>query len=344
MLQKCYIKKILPDFIVCLFVLNVVTTASAATLVWSGEGTDDLASNPVNWSGSVAPQRRSDVVFDSTSSKDCTWDLNITISSFNINPGYNGTVTIDTGLIIDNGFTWTGEGGDNIASNPLNWSGGTVPQDGDNIDFVGGYDCLWDLDISPASLRMDTGYTGTVTLLTDLSIAGNLSIEGGFLNLNGKSLIADGDLLIGLNGTLYAVSSIIQVKGNWINRGAFDSGTSTVVLTGTTQTVYGDNTFYNLVKTSDSGDTLYFEAGRTQTILNNLTLKGTAGNLLLLRGTESEIFWSIDPGGTRDISYADIKDMKNVNQVGLVTDNSNNSVNNSNIYFDIDQCMQVPDP
>jgi hypothetical protein len=338
--QKYYIEKILSAFIVCLFVLNLTLNASAATLVWSGEGTDDLASNPVNWSGSVAPQRGSDVAFDSTSSRNCTWDLNVTVSSFNINPGYTGAVSIDAGLTIDNGFTWTGEGSDDLASNPANWTGGTVPRDGDNIDFDEGMkDCLWDLGISPASLKMGDGFTGTVTLITGLSIAGDLSIEGGFLNSNDNALIVDGDLLIGLNGTLYAASSIVQIKGDWINRGAFASGTSTVILNGTNQSVYGDNTFYNLIKTSASADTIYFEAARTQTILNNLTLKGAAGNLLLLRGTESETFWFIDPGSTRNISYTDIKDMKNINQVGAVSDHSNNSGNNSNVYFDIDQCM-----
>lgn len=344
MLQKCCIKKILPVFIVCLFVLNVVTTASAATLVWSGGGADDLASNSFNWTGSVSPQIRDAVIFDSISSKNCTWDLNITLSSFNINPGYDGTVTINADLAIDNGFTWSGEGGDNLASNPANWSGGATPQEGDNIILDGINGCLWDLNISPASLRLGQGFTGTVTLITAMSIAGDLSIEGGTLNLNDNALSADGDLLIGLNGTLYAASSIVRVKGDWINRGAFISGTSTVVLIGTNQTVYGDNTFYNLVKTSDSVDTIYFEAGRTQTILNNLTLKGTSDNLLLLRGTESGTFWFIDPGSTRNISYADIMDMINVNQVGITTDNSHNSGNNSKVYFDIDQCILVPDP
>jgi len=339
MLERRYIRGITTAFIFCIFVHTVVAAAGAATRTWSGGGADDLASNAANWTGSISPQTGDAVVFNSTSSNNCTWDLNITLSSFNINPGYTGTVIIDAGLTIDNGFTWTGEGGDTLASNPANWSGGVVPQDGDNIEFDGVNDCLWDLDISPDSLRMSTGFTGTVTLITNLSITCDLSIEGGFLNLNDKALIADGHLSIGLNGTLYAASSTVQIKGDWINRGDFISGTSTVALIGTNQTVFGDNIFYNLVKTSGSDDTIYFEAGTTQTILNNLTLKGTAGDLLLLRSTVNESLWSINPGSTRNISYADIRDMKNINQQGIAADNAHDSGNNRNVYFDIDQCL-----
>ncbi len=339
MLHTYTIKKILPDLIVCLFVLNLAVTAGAATLTWSGGGADDLASTPGNWFGAVSPHHADAVIFDSTSSGNCTWDLNITLSSFNIHPGYTGTVTIDAGLIINNGVTWTGEGGDTLSSNPANWSGGAAPQDGDHIDFDGIKDCLWDLDISPASLTMGPGFTGSVTLITDLSIAGDLSVEGGLLNAHDNALRTNGDLLIGVDGTLYATSSLIQVNGDWINKGAFDSGTSTVMLGGSHQTVYGDNTFYNFVKTAVSAATLNVEAARTQKILNNLTLQGTAGHLLVLRSTESETSWFIDPVSTRNISYADIRDMKNINQIGVAADNSHNSGNNSNVSFDINQCM-----
>jgi len=339
MLPKLDARRILPAVVACLFMINAAATAGAATLIWSGRGADNLASNPVNWTGVVSPQSGDAVIFDSTPSNNCTWDLNITLSSFNIGPGYAGAVTIDAGVTVDNGFTWTGEGSDNLASNPSNWSGDAVPKDGDNIDFDGMKDCLWDLDISPAFLRMGPGFTGLVTLITDLSIAGGLSVDGGFLTLNNKALRVDGDLLIGLNGTFYAASSVIYLKGDWINKGTYDSGISTVILNGANQTVYDNNTFYNLVKKSDSADTLYFEAGSAQTILNNLILKGTAGNLLFLRSTVSGKFWHFGPGSTRDISYADIRDMKNVNQVGVAADNSINSGNNGNVHFDIDQCI-----
>jgi len=339
MLYKSCIKNLFPGFFVCLLVFTAAPSTGAGTFVWSGSGTDNLASNPANWTGSVSPQNGDAVAFDSTSSMACIWDLNITVSSFNINPGYTGTVTIAADLTIDNGITWAGEGGDNLASNPANWSGGNTPQDGVNIDFDGMSDCLWDLDISPASLKMGSGFTGTVTLLRDLSISGYLSIEGGSLNLNDKALNTDGHLLIGPEGALYASSSTIRVNGDWTNMGTFDPGASTLILGGTDQTVYGDNAFYNLVKTSDSADNLYFEASRTQTVFNNLTLKGRAGTLLFLRSTVSGAFWSVDPAGSRYISYADIKDMNNANQAGVAADNSINSGNIINVYFDIDQCM-----
>lgn len=339
MLQQCYSKKISLVFIACFFALISTSSAGASTLIWSGGDTGNLASSPGNWNGGVSPRSGDTVVFDITSSKNCTWDLDLTLSSFNINPGYTGTVTIAAGLTIDNGFTWTGDGGDYLASNPANWSGGTAPQDGDNINFEGINDCQWDLDISPASLKMAPGFTGTIRLTTDLSIAGNLSMEGGVLDLNKKALSVDGDLLIGFSGTLYATSSNIKVKGNWINNGAFDPGTSTVILNGANQIVYDNNIFYNLVKTTSSAGTLYFETGVTQTILNNLTLTGTAGRLLLLRGTAGGRQWYLDARGPRQIAFAGIMDLNSINPVNIDASDSADSGNNININFSGPDCL-----
>ncbi|MEW6600226.1 MAG: hypothetical protein AB1499_04590 [Nitrospirota bacterium] len=336
---ECCIKKLLPNFIAFLLALSFTGAAGAATHIWSGGGAEELASNPGNWEGGVPPQSGSDVVFDDTSSKNCTWDLNITLSSFNISPGYEGSIIINADLVVDNPFTWTGAGGDTLASNPANWSGGAMPQSGDNLDFDGTKDCMWDLNISPGSLILDTGFSGTITLITYLSISGGLYIKGGLLDLNDKSLTVLGDIVIGPDGTLDATSSVIQLRGDWINSGVFIAGTSMVILNGPDQTIYGDNTFYNLVKTSAYGNTLYFESGRTLTVLNNLILTGTAGTLLSLRSSDNDTSWAIDPGGSRRISHTDIRDMRNINPVGLDAENSVDSGNTDNVYFDIDQCL-----
>ncbi|RJQ57078.1 MAG: hypothetical protein C4526_00030 [Nitrospiraceae bacterium] len=332
--------------VICILLIFYLSRSiTAATLTWSGSGSDNLASNPANWSVGRMPQNGDKVVFDAASSKDCIWDLPITISSLTITSGYTGKVILsDTQLIIEKFKTWNGGGADSLASNPANWSDNVIPQNGDKVlfDETTTKDCIWDINVAPASMSL-TGYTGTATLNTSLTINGSLGILSGVLNLNNRNLDIGDYLLIGINGNLYATSSTITVKSIWFNYGNFYPGTSTVILTGTNQTIYGNTIFYNLIKTVTSADTLYFEAGSTQTIINNLTLQGSANNLLLLRSTKNgQSFpeWYINPQGTRNISFADIKDLYCTNFTNIIVmPDSVNSGNNTGVSFGGSECI-----
>ncbi len=328
--------------LIILFLFGFAVSANAATVTWTGGGSDNLASNPANWSGNIKPQNGDDVVFDSTS-KDCTWDLTVKLASLSINTGYSGKVTLSSNanLTIAKNITWVG-GVDSYASNSANWANNEAPQDGDNVVFDGVNNCIWDINIAPASLKLNTGYSGTVTLNSNLTINGGLTIAGGILNLNNKALNIDGNMSININGSLYATSSNITVKGNWTNLGIFNSGTSIVILNGTNQTIYGNTTFYNLIKTVTSADTLYFEAGKTQTIVNNLTLQGASNNLLSLRSTQDGSYWYIDPQGTRNILYVDVKDLNNINFTTIVTTNSVDSGHNNSVSIGGSECVCLP--
>jgi len=81
--------------IIILSLFFFALAAHATTVTWTGGGSNDLASNSDNWSGGIAPQYGDDVVFNSTS-KNCTWDLDITLASLSINSGYTGTVTLSS--------------------------------------------------------------------------------------------------------------------------------------------------------------------------------------------------------------------------------------------------------
>jgi hypothetical protein len=76
---------------------------------------------------------------------------------------------------------WTGGGADNFASNPANWSGSIVPQNGDNLLFNGtsAKNCVWNINVPLGSLNFNSGYTGVFTLNTDLSITDSLIISDG---------------------------------------------------------------------------------------------------------------------------------------------------------------------
>jgi hypothetical protein len=354
LLRKVYCEENMKIKIITLIGFSILLLLSkgaiASTVTWTGRGSDNLASNPYNWVNNAIPQYGDDVVFDSTS-KDCTWNLSVILSSLTKTSGYTGKITKITGttLTIAKPRTWTGGGSNELASNPANWSIGLLPQNGDKVVFdnTSQINCIWDLNINPASLSI-TGYSGTITLNNSLTINENLMIAGGILNLNSKNLSVDGDLLIGLGGTLDASSSplvTITVKGNWANYGRFIYGFSTVIFAGTNQYIYGTTTFYNFIKTVTSADTLYFEAGSTQTVLNNLTLQGAANQLLSLRSTVNGSYWYIDPQGTRNISFADIKDMYNKNYTTVIfvpASNVVNTGNNNGVSFGGSECVCLP--
>ncbi len=334
--------------LIFLFLFGSVVSANAATLTWDGGGTNNLASNSINWSGNIIPQYGDNVIFDGTSTKDCTWDLPVTLASFTKKSAYTGKITKISGvsLTITNSKRWDGGGTNNFASNPANWSGNTAPQNGNKIVFdnTSSKNCTWDIDVAPASFNLNTGYSGTVTLNSNLTITGNLSVESGTLNLSNKALNVDGNVLIDISGSLYATSSTITVKGNWTNYGTFLPDTSTIILNGANQAIYGNNTFYNLTKTVTSADTLYFEAGKTQTIFDNLTLQGTSGNLLSLRSTQDGQYWYIDPRGTGNVSFANISDLYNLSFTNLIAINSTDSGHNTNVSFGGSECSCLDTP
>ncbi|HDH05385.1 MAG TPA: fibronectin type III domain-containing protein [Nitrospirae bacterium] len=101
-------KTILPALIIFLSLFILTLTADAATITWSGGGADNLASNTANWSGNALPQDGDDLVFDSTSTKECTWDIYVTPLTLTIDAAYTGTITLNTELTVTGDVVITG--------------------------------------------------------------------------------------------------------------------------------------------------------------------------------------------------------------------------------------------
>ena len=72
-----------------------LTTQAGAVRVWSGAGSDNLASTAANWVGGTPPAAGDEIVLVAGSNKDMTWDLNLPVHSWT-QTGYIGTVTIAT--------------------------------------------------------------------------------------------------------------------------------------------------------------------------------------------------------------------------------------------------------
>jgi len=204
--------------------------------------------------------------------------------------GNNGTLAnMDptTDWVTSTAFnTWIGSEGSDWAT-AVNWSGSAAPALTDNVGIM--------------------DYTGgNAPTVTAAANAGNLVIATG------------AELTVAGTNTL-------NVSGHWINNGDFTANTSTVNLTGTDQSLFGDTTFYNLTKNVTTAATLTFENGEANrtTITNTLDLQGADGQQLSLRSDTAGSQWEIDPRGTRTIAYVDVQDSKNVNATDIYAAGAN---------------------
>lgn len=73
-----------------------LASANATVRTWTGLGADENASTPGNWLDNIAPDNGDSVLFDTTSSVDCHWDLDVEIADWTQTADYNGSITIRT--------------------------------------------------------------------------------------------------------------------------------------------------------------------------------------------------------------------------------------------------------
>lgn len=231
------------------------------------------------------------------------------VSSHTFAPG--GTITVDD---IDINGTLTL--GSNAATVSGTWdaTGGTVTSSGTVTFTSTTTETITPNSNSFTNLTLN-GSGGTWTLGGALTVAGNLTISAGTLDVSGSN---------------YATA----VAGNWSNSGSFTARSGTVTLNGSSQAISGSTTFYKLTKSVTSADTLTFAASTTQTISNTLTLNGASAQVLSLRSSSSGTQWTINPQGTRTVSYLDVKDSNNSNSTAVACSTGcTNSGNNTNWTF-----------
>jgi len=155
------------------------------------------------------------------------------------------------------------------------------------------------------------------------------------------SLVTDasvGDVIIRNNGELKVeTDATLQVGGNWSNGNAFVSDTGgRVEFVGTdTVTIFGDNTFKELVCTGVTKQ-INFEANQTTAVDEELIWSGPSDTTLVLRSTSPGDQWvlDVDSGITvLDVSYVDVKDSDARPDLGVTASTSIDSGNNSNWQF-----------
>ena len=99
--------------------------------------------------------------------------------------------------------------------------------------------------------------------------------------------------------------------------------------------ITGSSTFFALQIMTSTGKTVDFQAGATQTVLDSLTLLGTAGNLLVLRSSMpgQQAFLNLGPMGAQMIDYVNVADIGATGQALAAGPNSVDSGNTSGWSF-----------
>ncbi|OQX73662.1 MAG: hypothetical protein B6D61_12270, partial [Bacteroidetes bacterium 4484_249] len=192
----------------------------------------------------------------------------------------NGTLEItnegikmgqDAGLTMNNGILKVGWGILAQYPNNLSCNNGIVMMSGNSNGAIifENSNYLYDLEI-------DKTNTAVITLVSDLTIKNNLSVNSGYLNISSYNLVVDGDVGISGAGHLQVSDGSIEVEGDWSNSGGspnFDEGTSTVIFTGSEEShILNNETFYDLEinKTGDDNTYTHVDYGLTVNIANNL--------------------------------------------------------------------------
>ena len=202
-----------------------------------------------------------------------------------------------------------------------------------------------DLFVTNANLNIANHLTITSSTLNvstnsnSITTAGTLTVNGGTLIATNSTIAASAVVIA--SGTFTAPVSTANtgftVSGNWTHSGGtFNHSNGKVTLNGTGQTMAGSTTFYQFRKVVAAADTLTLTAGTTQSMVNDLTLSGIAGQLLSLRSTVSgsQVNFTLIAGGTQTINYMDVKDNNASGGVTLVARSaSTNSGNNTNWIF-----------
>lgn len=265
--------------------------------------------------------------------------------TFNHNNGtvnFTGSGTLSCGTFSFNRVTLTNSGTLTVSSNctlPL----GADPTIANAVTLSGTITGSGTVTMTTGTLQLNSGHTFSgFSALTGTS--NGLNVSGSTVNWGSyTSVTLGGNFTLTTPGIFTAPSGTMSVGGNFAHTsGTFNHNNGTMVLNGgSNQTISGiATTFNNLSKelTSAAAQTLTFPSGtnNTQTVLGTLTLKGyDATARLLLRSSSQGTQWRIDPQGTRDILYLDVRDGNNLNAspIQMGGTDSLDSTNNTGFNF-----------
>jgi len=274
--------------------------AQAVTKIWTGAACGGVgcneAGNPMNWQGGILPAYGDNVVFGSTGTKDCLWNLNITVNSLYIYPEYNGRISLinPPGMNINRleitDYLRIRGGTFDIAGNILAASSITVS--GGALDLGAGQG---DLQVGPGGLNVTgTGtlaFTGNTAASIDPMAEGYypISIFGGTVTVNGAGLLN----IYGSSGI--AISNSPALTFNNVRIMNLAPGATALSITAASGDYTFDNWGFDASVTKNVGLT-----GSAMVYMNNAS-GAKMGTPHELSDPDNRIIWNPDGGGTGSI-------------------------------------------
>ena len=274
-----------------------------ATRTWDGGGGDNLASTAANWDGpDTVPVTGDDVIFDGTSTKNCTWDLtsSVNLLSMDVQSAYTGTITVAASSRIRASGTFTfnavGTLDVNGAESGIAIFVGSFDASGSSTKTVNAGADQWTINAASGAFNISgtnlTWNEETSTILIDgtpFTITAKSGAEFNnlsFASTGSRTVTLGSDLTI--NGTFNAAStgnSLVTFNGNTINaKGDINKGgnsgetrgTTTIVINGTGAQAWADTRWESPTPIEIN------KASGTLTLIGTISSKGlthTAGTV-----------------------------------------------------------------
>ncbi|MGB8646212.1 MAG: hypothetical protein WCF84_13320 [Anaerolineae bacterium] len=173
-----------------------------AQKVWSGGGLTNNWSDGANWTPAGAPGLTDQALFDGTSNKNATVDINPTIDSVSITSGYGGIISLGANtLTTSGGFAQSG-GAFNAGTGALNIGGNFTANGG----FVAGTSTLTLNGASGVQTvtagspfnNVTVANTAGIALGGSVSVGGALNASGGPVSVGSNTLTLDGSVTCGV--------------------------------------------------------------------------------------------------------------------------------------------------
>jgi hypothetical protein len=322
---------------------NTNWSFGAATLTWDGSSSTDW-DDPSNWDFGVVPAPGDSVIIPDVSAGSNRYPTLASISG--------AGVTIGT-LTINANTTLTLAGKNLVLASTFSNSGNVILQGNETITLVMDTDSgtfTYVGDGSGASNNRTFTINGSTTVsffnlvindpnatpanrdvfvsANPITVNGNLTITDGTLNASASTLDVNGNISIAADGILIAPSGTTNtsftVAGNWTNSGGTFTHSSGKVTfdaaNGVTQTITGSNTFYQLRKVVTGATTFTLDAASVQTVQNDLTLSGAAGQELSLVTTAppTQADLTLAPGGTQSLQFLNVNNIDASSSSGVL--------------------------
>ena len=219
---------------------------SAVNRTWDGGGDDNNWSTAANWSGDTVPSAQDVAIFDGTSTKSATINVNINVAGIQINAGYTntgpdtGTITQATGVTVTIGTYQqsAGEfvGGDSALdiNGAFTLSGGTFRASSNTTFFGGSFtDSAGGTFINNGGAVVFDGSGGTISVNPPETFHNLTYSRSAFSFLEGR-LIVTGTLVLN-DGDASSGGSfgggVIEAQADVTINNSFDGGSAVLLIT-----------------------------------------------------------------------------------------------------------------